>query len=223
MQRLKVIVLALLAVFAMSAVVASSAFAEGTEDEFEFTGTAATWTGTNPAGNNHVFEGNAGTVSCSKDEFKGEVPTGRKATTVNANVIKYENCTAFGFIGAKVTVTNCEYHFHGAGAVGKGPTDLEPESTDKKHESQIDLDSVVGKVCSITISVSGTNCVITFKPQTNLSKITYFNKTATELEIEAAVTGIAYTQTGSQCTGGTGNFTNGKYSGKVVVKEATIN
>ncbi len=222
MQRTKLLILALVSVFAMSGLTAVSALAaEEPPEAFEFLGTATEWTGKQT--NTHAFTGNAGKVECTEAEFKGPVPTGKTAATVNANTIIYKNCKAFSFVGATVKVEHCEYHFH-------EPLDTEgepPTFADRKHEGQVDLLNAPGFTCKLTVSVSGTNCVITFNAQNNLSKVNYSNLPVTppftELEVEAALKNIKYTQAGSQCTGGQGTFTNGEYSGKVLVKNAWIN
>jgi hypothetical protein len=209
MSRLRVLGLALVAVFAMSAVVVAAASAEGTGDEFEFAGTATTWTGNGTS--NQVFVGSAGTVECKTFTIKGNVPTGRHATTATG-VPAYSSCELTKPIKTGATVTNsgCEYRFN-------EPIDLQSEEIDILHEGTM---NITGTGCTITITVS-TLCTITFAPQGPVSKLEYENSGG-NLKIKAKITGLAYSQTaGSLCTHG--SFTNGTYTGNSEVKEALIN
>ena len=106
MQRLKVVGLALAAVFAFSAVAVASASAHEFEasKEGELNGKAV-------AGNVHKFKTKAGTVECKVANVVGansKVVAPLKKETQEVEV-EYKECTAFG---AKATVTNAKYLFN---------------------------------------------------------------------------------------------------------------
>lgn len=109
-RKFKSLGLALVAVLAMSAVVASAAQAAPL-----FTSTAypATATGTNTAGN-ETFTTAGGTVQCDSHFLIGKVgggdipEGGANQVTVTPN---YENCVAFGFLNAPIHENGCDYVF----------------------------------------------------------------------------------------------------------------
>jgi hypothetical protein len=90
-RNLKVLGLALVALFALSAISASAAFAEST-----FTTTAgATLTGNQPTGTTQKFTVTGQTTSCTNVKFEAIAPSADFASVdVAAN---YEGCTAAGF------------------------------------------------------------------------------------------------------------------------------
>ncbi len=212
MKRMQIIGLALVAVFAMSAVGVASALTDPPE-EFMCESYPCSSDGTNTTA--HVFKTNAGTVSCSTatftDSLSGPSPWVKAQAT-------YTGCTAFGFINANINMKDCEYEFHVT-------TDLQDEGPDLEHSGTVDVINKAGatKTCAeepITITVSGTACVVTVGPQTGRSTVTFTNGgsgTSRTVTVASNISGITYTQNAS-CSGGAGTFTNGTYTGSASVK-----
>jgi hypothetical protein len=99
-RKLKTLGAALVAVFALTAVMASAASAA----QYTSSVYPTTATGESPKGND-VFTTEAGTVEC-KAHFVGTLTAASSDLTVTPT---YTNCTAFGFVEA--SVTGCKYTF----------------------------------------------------------------------------------------------------------------
>lgn len=106
-RNFKVLGLALVAVLAMSAVVASAASAQFTADSYPKTVTAVSELG------NDVFKIDNASVEC-KGHFEG---TASEASTTLTVTPVYSNCKAFGFASATVVMNGCDYVFHSNGEV----------------------------------------------------------------------------------------------------------
>jgi len=115
-RKFKTLGLAIVAVLAMSAVVASAAQAQFTSNSYPTTITA-----TSPLSNDD-FKTEAGSVECA-GHFTGEATEASSTQTVNAS---YSECRAFGFASATVAMNGCDYVFHSNGEV-----DLECSGTNK--------------------------------------------------------------------------------------------
>lgn len=195
MQRFKVIGLALVAVLALSAVVATAAMAEkyhAEEAPVKVIGTQL---------EAHVFKAQAGTISCTKASFSGE----SLATAVAELNIKasYSGCTFLGVVGVPVEMGACTYQF------------LEPVGKKSKV-------SVVGTECTLTqkpIKFTAAGCTVKIAKQANLGTLEYVNKgtgSGRTVEVIPNVTGITYTQSGCLTNG---EFHEGEYHpGKTSVK-----
>jgi hypothetical protein len=164
--------------------------------------------GSNPAKvtaantNNHVFTaGLVGNISCEKATFTGElVATPAKTLDVTP---AYSKCTFLGVAGVEVKTNGCKYHFQQP--EGAGP-----------FTGKVDVVCPAGK----TITFGTATCTVTVPPQTNLSKVEYINKKASEpwfVEVVANVTGIEYTATGA-CNGFPGTRKDGVYKGAASAK-----
>jgi hypothetical protein len=101
-RNFKVLGLALVAVLAMSAVVASAASAQFTANSYPTTVTA-----TSPLGND-VFTVDGTSVECD-GHFEGSASEASTTITIKA---VYTNCKAFGFATATVNMNGCDYTFH---------------------------------------------------------------------------------------------------------------
>lgn len=171
-RNLKVLGLALVAMFAMSVVVASAASAavfknpEGKSAKIE-----ASQIGT------HVFSVEGSNVECENATFtsEGEVASG---TTVVRVTPVYTGCKAFGFLNATITTTGCHYDIH-----------MTTET------SSVTFDGHIAVVCTgankITI-VAGT-CEATVGSQEGLTEVMSKNRpaeTPDDIVLEANVTGI---------------------------------
>ena len=106
-RNFKVLGLALVAAFAMSAVVASAASAQFTSNSYPTTVTAVSELG------NDVFTVDGTSVEC-KSHFEG---TAAEATTKITITPTYTNCKAFGFLSATVAMNGCDFVFHSNGEV----------------------------------------------------------------------------------------------------------
>jgi hypothetical protein len=199
MRNLKVLGLTLLAVFAMSAVAASAALAEGSitssETEVELTGTDVT---------NIVLSYNATSQwRCHGHYDIGEVgvtPHGFIDLPVSAVTVKptYSNCKAFlnsKEVGvATVTMGTCDYVLH-VGTLSGGLYHL---STDLECESG-----------GVTVDVYGTTntthtgtpvCTFTFNQQTGLTGGTA-SSSGGDITLGGKTTGISMSRTGIVCGG----------------------
>jgi hypothetical protein len=210
MRNLKVLGLALVAMFAMSAVAASMASAD------DLTSESSPVTLTGAQEENDVFTTTAGNTSCKEVKYKS-APTATPTTTVSVTPEYPEktagglqNCTALGF-PAKVDTNGCTYLFHIGAGVTTGT-----------------LDIVCAGSNEITVTANNTateKCIIHVKGQTGLGPITYTNVgsgTTRELTVSAKITNLSYSHTRpagepglGACT--TGSGTTGSYNGKAIV------
>jgi hypothetical protein len=191
-SKFKSLSLALMAVLAMTSLAAAGAQAAEFHSEKENT----TFTGGQTSG--HVFTTNAGTVTCTEAEFSGN----QAAKTVGTVQVtpEYDDCTAFGFLGATVDEKSCTYTFNATGPPLHGGVTIDCSGSDK-----------------ITVSVFG--CTVTVGPQT-VGTVAYTNTgsgSSRTVDVKAEVSGLTYTQSGFLC-GGSGTFSNGTYTGDTEMK-----
>jgi hypothetical protein len=194
-RKFKALGLALIAVFAMTALSAATASAEQWH-----AGAHGTVKGINVG--EETFTTNAGTVKCKVAEYNGTVAS----TTVSNQSVKptYKECTAFGFVNTTIDVGSCEYEF----------------TTPIKTTSTIHI-----KNCATPIRVTAFNCEVTVGNQNNLAHIQWHQIAGSiPHAIQGTVTasGITYTQHSKSfpgCTNGT--FSNGTYTGTNQVKAFT--
>ena len=103
-MRLKMLGVTVVAVLALTAVVASAAQAASFHSELEGTTTLnGTQTG------NHVFNAAGATITCKNATFTG-MQTGKVANDVTV-AATYKNCS-FLFFNVNVNMNGCEYKFH---------------------------------------------------------------------------------------------------------------
>lgn len=213
-RKFKALGLALVAVFAMSAIVASAAQAEdGTLTTFPTTIVA----GTGEQIGEHVFtltdhkigEGFAGT-KCKKAVFTGNETNEDGDTTLNVHPV-YTECTAFG-LNATVTTTGCDYTLHTTTTTGLGGWHV---------------DTTV--ICSGTnvIKIVTATCEVTVGSQSlpHTSEVTNAGdgspETDMDLHLHTNITGITYkvTKDGIGCPlSGTGTFSKGDYVGTTTLE-----
>jgi hypothetical protein len=217
-RKFKALGLALIAVFAMSAVVASAA--QATAGTLTAEGKTVTVTGEQILGNEHVFtltdhqtppgSGVFATTKCKKAHFDGigSVTDGATSITVTPT---YSECTAFGQ-PATVEHTSCKY-------VLKTET---PAGTGWHVNTAI--------VCNPgdEIHVQTGTCSVTVPAQEDLTTSEVTNSggagTAMDLLLDTNIKGITYTVTKDNIgcpLSGTGTFHNGDYVGKTTVKAHT--
>jgi hypothetical protein len=189
-RKLKVLGLALVAVFALSAVASAAASAH----TFSSEGNVNTKiSGSQEGTNTFTVEGTA--VECSTAKFAVVGETSSPSETVVVHP-EYSGCKAFSFLSATVTTTGCNYTLNAAGTVTIGCT-----GTNKI--------TIVGGTCEATVGSQGP-----------LSGIAYENITGSPstVKVTANVTtvGVTKTKDGIACPfSGTGSAT-GTYAGKVI-------
>lgn len=104
---------------------------------------------------------------CSNVNFNGTLPEASEQVTLHPT---FSGCTAFGFVGANVTTTGCNFVFHAGEEVAKseegeyrGTADVACESSSK-----------------ISLNAGGGLCVATIGSQTGINGITYQNSIEAE-------------------------------------------
>lgn len=112
-RNTKVLGLALVAVLAMSAFAAAGASAA---TKFVAGTSTAKVVADQVASENHVFTVDGSEVKCSTAHFEtaGEVASPATSITVHPT---YSGCTAFGFLGATVNTTGCDYQLFASGSI----------------------------------------------------------------------------------------------------------
>jgi hypothetical protein len=200
MKRVRIIGLALVAVFAMSAVAAASASAREYVTEKARETSSATTT------NTQKFTAGTNVVTCKKATFSwSKQPEKAKTFTVAPT---YEECEVSSFFGVKATVNmgTCKYQFN------------EPTGTTEPYKATVDL------IPTCEIKITASICEIKIKgEQKGLEgvEVKNLNKTpgSFEGEVKANVKNIKYTTNGG-CPGETSG--NGVYEGTVVEKGVIV-
>jgi len=217
-RNLKALGLALVAVFAMSAVAASAAHATAAEFSWDSGTTQLTGTAASVAeGGTQKFGITGGLLSTSCDTVYANAPvSGTSATSVTTNTkVTYTNtveenagekhtCTAS--TGGKVTVstTDCNYRFNAGTTVTAGTS-----------SGTVDIVCPAGST-GITVNSPGL-CLIHIFAQNGLGPVNYSTMAGPpeDITIEPNVNNITYTHTGL-C--GNATKADGTYTGKVTVK-----
>ena len=217
-RNLKVLGLALVAMFTLGAVTASSAFAV---DHFTAEKEKAVLTST--VSENNVFKITTGAenppkVECKTSKFSGTFVTSATTVTVfptyKGTVKKEvdENHCTFGAGKAEVELNGCDY-------------DLTGETTKEDKTGKVGKDAVVSVTCpkekEITVKTN-LGCTLHIPEQTPTeggvvyTNITHLGKKA--IEVTATVTGITYTSTGALCgaAGISSEGNNADYTGTVI-------
>jgi hypothetical protein len=186
MKRISTTGLAIVAAFALSAVMAAGASAHKFHAKLPTGGTfPAAVAGT---GGVQKFKSGFGTITCQKASSTGQAKATEELTTVQT--VKYKECT--DNLGDKVTNEPIEAHY------------------------ELSAEEKVTILKAIPIVLGGfANCTITVSAQGPLGGVKYKNLGAlTELAVESATTGIVQTGSGGFCTNGTGEYT-GTVTGKL--------
>jgi hypothetical protein len=210
-RNFKALALALVAVFAMSAIAASVASA--TAGTLTAEGRTVIGTGEQVGEHELMFTdhplsgGGFATTKCKKATFTGTAGVTDGATSVTVHP-EYKECTAFGQ-PATITTTGCDYLLHFGTPTAGG------------------WHVVTDIVCtgnSVIRIVTGT-CDIHIKSQTGLTTSEATNSggasTAMDLLLHTNITGIKYTVTKDPIgcpLSGIGDFSNGDYRGTTTVK-----
>ena len=202
--KLKVLGLACVAVLAMSAVVSPAAQAT---PEFTCSAYPCSATGSNTAGS-ETFTTPGGTIQCEShviwEKYRtlfGEAADGPISTRTITH--KYFGCTAFGFLGATVSMNDCDTEWHATEKLGEG-----------HYNGHIVTNCPQGKRIVIT---AGT-CEVTVDGQ-SLTTVTTQNNANGTVTVVPNVTNITMNvvKDGFGCPfSGTGHV-KGSYHGHVVI------
>jgi hypothetical protein len=205
MKYVKMLALAAVAAMAISAVAASAAFANKYHDPIP----SGNIHGEQLAGNKHVFKVDGQAVECSVATFQGTFETEIQQT--ERVLPTYENCVAFGFVGATVSMNGCEYEF------------LEPtEIAANEYEGVANLVCPAGKEAVIVAGTCETKIPDEKEEKAinqNLKKLTSHNRgegTGRWVEVISNLSSITVNKTkdGFLCPlSGTGWVSNGTYTG----------
>jgi hypothetical protein len=194
-RNLKSLGLALVAVLAMSAVVASAAQAV---PSFTASAYPATATGSNAKGG-EAFTLDGSTVQCDS-HFQGTLSAAGSTLTVTP---KYSNCEAFGFLEATVNTEGCTYVFHATEQVAAGV-----------YNHHVDVVCPAGKSIKIT---AGT-CKAEVTAQNNKTTVKTTNLAGGTVTVQPNVTVSTHvTQDGFGCPLAGLGTRNAVYHGDVVV------
>ena len=189
-RNLKTLGLAVMAMFALTAVAASAAQAVEFHSEIENT----TITAKTEAGSNSVFDAAGASISCASGTFTGTQAA--KASPTLTVTPAYSGCTFLGVLNVPVNMNGCQYTFNANGEV-----------------------AVTGASCT-AITFEAELCKVEVGKQGNLKEATYTNigtGTGREVTVTPHVTGITYTSSGL-CPK-TGEFSDGNYtSGNAIAK-----
>jgi len=199
-RNLKVLGLALVAVFAMSAVAASAASAANGV----LTSTGPVTLVGDEDGTNALTGANGGVVTCSGSTVAGHkvgttelIPSGSGEATLTPN---YVNClTALSGTNHKTTVTlnGCDYKLTiGATTAGGGYSVTADLVCPATKDVQVEVYPFAGS------ELGGVVCTITIQPQTGLTgpELTNVTGSPNDLTLAGAFTGIHSSQSGSGCT-----------------------
>ncbi len=218
MKNARFLAVALIAIFALSAVGATAAFGEGEKDEFEGNGKESISAGVGV----QLFTTTFGKVECKKldDAAKGIIV----APTVETTSVKYSECKAFG-VKATINFGTCQYKF-------EKPVDLQTEAEEELAKEVLTKHSVSVSIvnCKGTpIKIENTVCEVTVPEQT-LKGITALNEgepgKPVKTKASAKVTGIEYTGLNATCPNikkAPETLKNGEYVGEFTATNIWIN
>ncbi|HEU5104276.1 MAG TPA: hypothetical protein VFU11_00390 [Solirubrobacterales bacterium] len=174
-RKLKSFGLALVAVFALTAVGAGAASAA----EFHSTSAGSTKISATQT-TTHLFTSTAGEITCEKATFTGNQTT---ATTTSVEIAPvYTGCHMIIFgstIAVSIATNECKYRLNASGTA--------------------DIVCPVGKAFTVT----GAGCTLTVGAQTGLKAVTYTNS-GSDIAINTNLSGIKYNHSGFTCGTGSG-------------------
>ncbi len=214
-RNLKVLGLALAAVFAMSAMAAQAAMASG--ELFHSDEDPTVITASNAGFGNHVFTAGGISVECENATFTG-TQSGTTGEELTVHPTYSGNCTAAGVVAATVTTTGCNYILYS-------------ETGENTHTSTTDAPVKIECEEGKKITIDAAKCRITIDPNQTVRGVKYVGEGGTteteDLRVVASVDTIGYeaenlTGLGFKC--GTLGFetgvtlTNASYTGTVTAK-----
>ena len=171
-------------------------------------GYAATFMGEQAPGTNDVLTVDGSNVTCNTVTYKANSETGNGSTNVELHP-EYGGCVAFGFTGASITTTNCNFR-----SMARG--------TETTMVWSGELQIACGET-PITINAGSGTCVATVGSQTMSSNINLSNMTVSNMEnenggsitLEATNASVAVTKNvdGFGCPFNGKGATTGTYNG----------
>ncbi|HYJ21915.1 MAG TPA: hypothetical protein VEW07_07830 [Solirubrobacterales bacterium] len=200
-RNLKALGLTLVAVFAMSAIVASAASA----NEFHSNVEKTTLTGKVTENHRFTYETGGPAVECTTATFSGS-PTVKTTTAINSTPV-YSGCTVPSVFNAPAHVKfgTCFYQFTINAAENKGPAHLVCPSGTVQIEVTIPLLA---------------DCTYSIGPQTPAGTTDYANEGSTPTRsviVQPTQTGISSSYIGNSLCGAATTSTTGTYIGKATV------
>lgn len=206
--KLRAFGLTLVAAFALCALSAAGASAEGV-----YTSAVAHTTIEGTQATTNEFVTSAGTVTCAKATFDGTTTTTSSTDlTITPTYSECHSIDPFGIThNATVNMNGCTYTFTTPTTTGKpAPADWHAE---------VHVLCPEGK--QIEIPISGTGCTIDVHAQTpTVPTVDLTNKAGTpdDVLLTSTVEGVTYQTTGSFCAVGQFEKNDGKLLGTVTVK-----
>ena len=204
-RKLKFLGLALVAVFAMSAVGASAASAAV---EFHSENAPITLTG-NQEGTSNGFDVQFGEVKCTTAKYHSKTATIKDETTIEVTPT-FEGCT-FAGVASPIDMNNCTFLLH----------------INNESKGTADVKCAIGSEITVT---GGTKCTVHVPAQTGVGPITYKNSGAAEGSTREVtlnlgeIANITYNQTaGTAAVGKCSSMekSDGKYTGTAEVTGET--
>jgi hypothetical protein len=213
-RNLKVLGLAFVAVLAFGAVMASAASAS-----FDSSAKETVLSGSQPEGEPHEFEVEAGKTECETAKFHSlssatttgpitgvEQEDGQFSTDSITIEPVYENCENNLLGNMVVEMNDCDYNFTTGAAREDGG--IEGKVEVKCHEGgEIEVRATGSTICSITV------------PAQQVGGIAYYNESG-KVNVVSTVSELKYTQHGVFCPGNgfasSKTFNNGIYNGSVL-------
>jgi hypothetical protein len=193
-RNLKVLGLALVAVFAMSAVAASASSAA----QFHSEGANTTFSGGQTT--QHRFGTTTGTVICSTASFSGEAANATEESLTITPV--YSGCEFEELFEVTVNTNGCKYTFHASSATN-GTVDIKGCGTNKYIQ--------VGSTLT---------CRVRVPEQNGISAVMYTNEGSganRKVLVTAEVTNLRYEESGLFCANSGTSMENGTYTGSTLV------
>jgi hypothetical protein len=197
-RNLKVLVLTLIATFAIGAMGASAASANPLfHSEIEDTLLTGGQTGVVA----NVLTTDLGQMKCKVVRFKGT--QGLLTTTTMTLIPNYEECKVAGE-NALVTLNGCRYTFH-------------LEEQEEPIEARMGIECPDGE----EIEIDTPECTIMIPPQLPLKEVTFTNEgeeTTRSVIADLNVSEIHYEEVGAGCASEEETTENGTYTGVITVK-----
>ncbi len=196
MRNLKILGLALIAVFATSGITASV----GSANQFNSAAAPAKWTRSANVVQAFRYEAGGKTVECGT--ITGSAIANAVAVAELTFEPTYANCSVptIGFSQAQVIMNGCDYLLTIEAGAPEGPVHVKCPK---------------GAQITITVKVFGVSvCTYHIGEQTPAGKADYSNSIPTRVDVEPTLTGITATRQGNaEC--GAANSAGGTYTGRV--------
>jgi hypothetical protein len=224
-RHLKVLGLALVAVFAIGAAAASAATAQETQGEL-FDDNSMSLDVTELAGKSNALTAFGSEVECPGSTWTGHkynatpheaIPSGSTTATVTPT---YVNCVARDGTGthkATVTTNECDYVLHFGETTG----------VESKYSVTTDLACSEGKDIQVEVypfsgsELGGVACTMTLKSQTGLSGPALTSNTAAhDLEVKGTFNGVSIERSGPACA--TESTSKGEWHVNATVKGTNV-